>query len=115
LTGALRRGTLMAEYKRTYRDDGGVRRTSITDDDYPDRLVVHTEVDLTQAIENNKIVRELHPRKGTHKLLARGVPMTVYERSIVENWDDSDWAKWLNSPENAAFRIWPGRVGKWGS
>jgi hypothetical protein len=100
----------VAEYKRTYRDSDGVRRTSITDDEYPDRLVVYTEVDMTQAIENNKIVREQHPRRGTNKLLARAVPMTVYERSIVENWDDDDWKRWLNDPDNAAFRIWPGRV-----
>ena len=65
---------------------------------------------MTQAIENNKIVREQHPRRGTNKLLARAVPMTVYERSIVENWDDDDWKRWLNDPDNAAFRIWPGRV-----
>jgi hypothetical protein len=100
----------MAEYKRTYRDDGGVRRTSIWDDERPSELTVHTEVDMTQTIENNKIVRELHPRRGTNKLLARGVPMTVMERSIHENWDDDDWKRWLNDPENAAFRIWKGRV-----
>lgn len=93
-----------------YRDSDGVRRTSITDDEHPDRLVVYTEVDMTQAIENNKIVREQHPRRSMNKLLARSVPMTVYEKSIVENWDDNDWKRWLNDPDNAAFRIWPGRV-----
>jgi hypothetical protein len=36
--------------------------------------------------------------------------MTVAEKAIRENWDDSDWKKWLNDPDNAAFRIWPGRV-----
>ena len=100
----------MAESKFVYRDDGAVRRVGIWDDDYPDRYVVQTQQDLTQAIENNKIARELHPRRSTNKLLARGVPMTVAEQAIREQWDDNDWKKWLNDPDNAAFRVWPGRV-----
>jgi len=100
----------VAEHKHVYRDADGVRRTAIWDDDDPSKLTVKTEVDLTQAIENNKIVRELHPRRGTNKLLARGVPMTVAEQAIREQWDDNDWKRWLNDPDNAAFRIWPGRV-----
>ena len=98
------------EYKRIYRNSDGVRRTSITDDEKPNELTVYTEVDLTQAIENNKIVREQHPRRGMNKLLARAVPMTVAEQAIREQWDDNDWKRWLNDPDNAAFRIWPGRV-----
>ena len=102
----------MAEVKRVYRDSGGVRRTSITEDEYPDRLVVHTEMDMGRIIENNQIMRELHPRRSTNKLLARGVPLTVVEKSMREQWDDRDWAKWLDNPDNAVFRIWQGRVGK---
>jgi hypothetical protein len=103
---------LMTEIKRVYRDSDGVRRTAIWEDDNPSILHVKTEVDLTQAIENNKILRELHPRRSTNKLLARGVPLTVAERAIREQWDQRDWARWLDDPDNAAFRIWPGRVGK---
>jgi hypothetical protein len=98
------------EYKRTYRDSDGVRRTSIYDEEKPNELTVFTQVDLTQAIENNKIVREQHPRRSMNKLLARSVPMTVAEQAIREQWDDNDWKRWLNDPDNAAFRIWPGRV-----
>jgi hypothetical protein len=100
----------MAESKFVYRDSDGVRRTGIWDEEYPGRYIVRTDVDLTQAIENNKIARELHPRRSTNKLLARGVPMTVYEKSHIEQWSESDWNKWLNDPDNAAFRVWPGRV-----
>ena len=100
----------MAELKQVYRNDGAVKRTLIWEDDAPEVVHVHTELDLTQAIENNKIARELHPRRSTNKLVARGVPMTVYEQSLIEQWDDNDWKKWLNDPANAAFRIWPGRV-----
>jgi len=100
------------EYKRTYRDDGGVKRTGIWDDETPHLYHVRTEVDLTQAIENNKIMRELHPRRSNNKLIARGVPLTVAEKAMREQWDERDWAKWLDDPDNAAFRIWQGRVGK---
>jgi|SRR6187200_2366750 hypothetical protein len=102
----------MAESKYTYRNDGAVKRTGIWDSDNPDEYTVYTEQDLTQAIENNKIMRELHPRRSTNKLLARGVPISVAEKAMREQWDDRDWARWLDDPDNAAFRVWQGRVGK---
>ena len=54
----------------------------ILDDDYPDRVVVHTEQDMAQTIENNKAMRELHPEKSNNKLLARGVPIAVAEQAL---------------------------------
>ncbi len=102
----------MAERKVVYRNDGAVKRTMIWEDDDPLTLRVHTEQDLTQAIENNKILRELHPRRSTNKLLARGVPITVAEKALREQWDQQDWARWLDDPDNAAFRVWQGRVGR---
>ena len=100
----------MTERKVTYRDDGAVKRTMIWEDEDPNIIHVYTEQDLTQAIENNKVVREHHPRRSTNKLIARGVPITVAEQAMLEGWDEQDWAKWLNDPDNAAFRIWKGRV-----
>ena len=102
----------MAEIKRVYRDDGAVKRTMIWEDDVPDLVHVLTTQDLTQAVENNKILRELHPRRSTNKLLARGVPVSVAEKAMREQWDERDWARWLDDPDNASFRVWPGRVGK---
>lgn len=100
----------MTERKVTYVDDGTVKRTMVWEDEDPNVIHVYTEQDLTQAIENNKVVRENHPRRSTNKLIARGVPITVAERAMLEGWDEQDWAKWLNDPDNAAFRIWKGRV-----
>jgi hypothetical protein len=100
----------MAERKLVYRNDGAVKRTMIWEDDDPLTIHVLTELDMTQTIENNKVMRELHPRRSANKLLARGVPMTVAEQSLRECWDDNDWKKWLNDPDNAAFRVWRGRV-----
>lgn len=82
----------------------------ITDSDRPYDVTVHTEVVMDSVIENNKIMRELHPQSSTHKLVARGIPMTVYEQSLLENWDEKRWARWLNDPDNAAFRVWKGWV-----
>jgi len=102
----------MAEIKRTYRNDGAVKRTMVWEDDQPEIIHVYTEQDMTQIIENNKVMRELHPTRSTNKLVARGVPITVAERAMREDWDEKDWAKWLDDPDNAAFRVWQGRVGK---
>jgi hypothetical protein len=104
--------TVMVERKHVYRDADGVRRTAIWEDDNPSELTVKTEIDLTQAVDNNAILRETHPRRSTNKLVARGVPLTVAEQAIREQWSDRDWAKWLDDPDNAAFRVWQGRVGR---
>jgi hypothetical protein len=100
----------MTEIKRVYRNDGAIKRTMVWEDDEPEVVHVYTEQDMTQTINNNKVMRELHPRRSTNKLVARGVPVSVAEQALRENWDDNDWKKWLNDPDNAAFRVWPGRV-----
>ena len=95
----------MVELRTVYRNSDGVRRTMITDSDRPDEVIVKTEVDVTGVFDNNKIMRELHPTNSVNKLLARGIPMTVYEKSVLEQWDDGDWKRWLNDPDNKMFRI----------
>jgi len=102
----------MAERKVVYRDDGTVKRTMIWEDDAPETVHVYTEQDLTQAVANNKILSELHPRRSTNKVIARGVPIHVAEKAMLEGWDEKDWARWLDDPDNRAFRVWHGRVGK---
>lgn len=99
----------MTESRLTYQNANGVRRTSIVDDSQPGKLTVYTEADMTQVVEEIKGLREKQDPKSTHRLLAR-VPMTVYETSVHEGWDDKDWNKWLNDPDNAAFRVYEGRV-----
>jgi len=97
------------EHKTVYVNSDGVRRTMISDDDSPGVIRVYTEADMTQLVENNRALAELQPRRSTTKLLAR-VPLTVYEKSVLEEWDERDWSKWLNDPDNRAFRVWQGRV-----
>lgn len=97
------------ESRIIYRNDGIVKRTSIVDSETPHVLRVDTEIDLESTLESIKRDRDLQPVRSMNKLVAR-VPMTVMEKSIHEQWDDNDWKKWLNDPDNAAFRIWQGRV-----
>src|SRR5262245_24712855 len=111
LTAGARCAT-MAESKYTYRNYGGTTRTGIWDSDNPLEYTVQITQDLTQAVENNKILRDLHPRRSANKLIARGVPLAVAEQAMREQWDEAKWAKWLDDPDNAAFRVWQGRVGK---
>lgn len=100
----------MSERREIYHNQDGVRRTMITDSDHPDRIVVQTEVIMDGILENNAVMRDLHPRRSTNKLVARGIPMTIYEKSMLEGWDEDDWKKWLNSSEAIPYRIWQGRV-----
>jgi len=97
------------ESKIVYRQDSGVRRTSIVDTDNPFQLKVYTEVEMDEVLEGIKRARDNQNPHGVNKLVAR-VPMTVYEQSLLEQWDEADWKKWLNDPDNSAFRIWQGQV-----
>lgn len=87
---------------------GAIQRAIHVDPDNPYRFTTETSVTLPDAFfTRNKALAE--DQKGPTKLVAR-VPVTIYEQSVREEWDDADWARWLNDPDNAAFRVWPGRV-----
>lgn len=77
----------------------------------PNKFTVHTEVEMDKVLESIKSAREAEANApfATNRLLAK-VPMTVYEQSLIEQWDEADWKKWLNDPDNADFRVWRGRV-----
>lgn len=94
----------------TYSSWGGaIQRELLTDWEKPHEVVQRTSVHLPDLEQNNRRLAEEHPRQSHFKLLAR-VPMTVWEQSEREGWDDADWRKWLNDPDNKPFRVWPGRV-----
>lgn len=99
----------MAQCRRVYHDQDGVRRTVYWEDDKPDDFGINTEVDVSQLVDNNKALAELHPQRSMNKLVAR-VPLTVYEQSLREKWDESKWKRWLNDSDNRAFRVWQGQV-----
>jgi hypothetical protein len=99
------------ESRIVYRNSDGVKRTALVDYEQPNKFTVHTEVEMDEVLEGIKRAREDEAARNfpTNRLVAR-VPMTVYEKSIVEQWDEADWKKWLNDPDNAAFRVWTGQV-----
>ena len=99
----------MAEVKFQYHNAFGVKRTMIADDE--DDSVFHTvtELQLDGILDGIQRDRELLDTSGANRLVAR-VPMTVVEQSIHEQWDDTQWKRWLNDPQNEPFRVWRGRV-----
>ena len=99
----------MSERKQIYHDSNGVRRTLITDDERPEDFAVHTEQVLDEILDSVERDRATMAHNGVNKLLAR-IPIPIYERAVHEQWDDADWARWLNSSEAEPFRIWRGRV-----
>ena len=94
----------MTERRTTYRDQDGVRRTLITDDDRPDVAVVLTQQDIEPILASVARDREIMAQNGVNKLIGR-VPVAVYERACHEQWDEGDWRKWWNG-EGRPFRIW---------
>jgi hypothetical protein len=99
----------MTERRVVYENSNGVRRTAITDDERPDHVVVHTEQVVDEILDGVARDREIMSHRGVNKLLARA-PVAVYERSIIERWDEGDWARWLNSEDARPFRVWQGDV-----
>jgi hypothetical protein len=99
----------MTERRTTYRNGDGVRRTLITDDERPEDFVIQTEQVLDEILGSVERDRETMSHNGVNKLLAR-IPIEIYELSVHQQWDEGDWARYLNSAEAAPFRIWRGRV-----
>ena len=99
----------MTERRTIYRNADGVRRTLITDDERPQDFTVQTEQVLDQILDSVERDRSIMSHNGVNKLLAR-IPIEIFERSVHQQWDEGDWARWLNSSDAAPFRIWQGRV-----
>ena len=92
-----------------YSAGGHALRTLHVDEDNPHRFVQETTLVYDDGFEQRN--RELGEHQTGHmKLIARGVPLFVWEQSEREGWDEKRWARWLNDPDNAAFRVWRGRV-----
>ena len=97
------------ERRRVYHHGYGYRRSTIVDDSDPFTLHTETELHLEPIFRQVAAARE-YSRALKHNRLVAQVPMTVYEQSIHEGWDEDDWKKWLNDSQNEPFRVWKGRV-----
>jgi hypothetical protein len=95
--------------KYVYRNKDGIKRTFYVDPDKPYSPLVHTEQDVAEILDSVNRDREIMKNNGPSKVVAR-VPVTVWEESVHQQWDDRKWAKYLNSSEARPFRIWEGEV-----
>ena len=95
---------------KIYDATGNAIRVAHTDE-AEGLLTFETIENHDHTIESAKALREHVTRKDMFRHVAR-VPMIVYEQAVREGWaDDQDkWRLWLNDPDNAAFRVWEGRV-----
>lgn len=96
--------------KITYTSGWGtIQRTLHIDDSDPTTVVQETAIEYPHdfAARNRALAED---QTGDMKLIARGVPAFVWEQSVREDWDEKRWAKWLNDPDNAVFRVWRGTV-----
>jgi hypothetical protein len=98
----------MAERTRIYRDHDGVRRTLIWDDEDPDKVVVHTEQDLEEILAGAARRRDDHKPHADMQGVGY-VPVSVWERACLEQWDEGDWRKWWRG-DGKPFRTSPGEV-----
>ena len=95
--------------KVVYFSAGGHARRTLHDTGDPRSVVQETEIVYPDDFaQRNRDLGEY--QTGNMKLVARGVPLFVWEQSEREGWDERKWAAWLNDPDNAYFRVWPGKV-----
>lgn len=82
-----------------------------------DGLSIVTEVDVTNATEFAHYMRgERQKLHGTqrHRLHVAEIPNVIFHELLRRfgHWkhNQAAWKRWLNDPDNAAFRAWTGRV-----
>ena len=85
---------------------GVLERRIHVDDQDPYKFTQETiqAFDDNLAAQNRALAEAQNPR-GAVRLIARGVPVAVYEQSVREEWDEKRWTRWLEDPDNAVFRV----------
>lgn len=99
--------------KRTISDDTetGIKTSFIYDAD-KDEAIIHKEQDVSGIIEANKVEFNSAPQRWGEWSKVGSIPLTLYyeleRKGILQ--DQKALAKWLNDPDNRAFRTRPGTV-----
>ena len=75
-----------------------------------DKTIYHTAQNVRPVIEHARALRELEPGKTFRH--AAEIPKVIWNKALREGWhnDPKAWKRWLNDPDNKAFRIWQGRI-----
>jgi hypothetical protein len=94
----------------TYQQEGSFQRIAHDDSDGK-TFTLATMQDMTDAIEENRALRENQTGKEEFRLVAR-VPIHVAEQAMREGWfhDDEAWKRWMNDGDNRDHRVWEGAI-----
>ena len=99
--------------KRVISEDAltGITTSMVYDAD-ADEAVITKEQDVTAIIEANKAEFNESPQRWGEWTRVGSIPLSVYydlERKGILS-DQKALAKWLNDPDNRAFRTRPGTI-----
>ena len=77
-----------------------------------DKIVYHTQQNVETVIEHVKHIKDTTVKQGMDMRHVAEVPMVIYQKAMREGWsnDEKAWKRWLNNPDNKAFRTWEGKV-----
>jgi len=100
--------------KRIIADDSNYNGivTSFHYDDDKDEAIIQKEQDVTSIVEANKREYNDAPERWGEWTKVGSIPLSVYyelERKGILK-DQVALAKWLNDPDNRAFRTRPGTI-----
>ena len=75
-----------------------------------DNFVYQTKQDVRPIIEHCQVLSEQTPGKEMRHVAE--IPMVVYQKAMREGWinDKAKMKRWLNDPDNKAFRTWQGKI-----
>ena len=101
-------------------ENTGVTKTILHSDDSEGKIHIETTQDVQPVLEENKIRRnlgEFHNKKKDW-YHAASIPLVVVQQLVKKGImhphgavkDKARFKKWVNDPDNRAFRIWQGNV-----
>ena len=81
-------------------------------DDTTDEFLIQTQQETTDIVEQNKLEFNEAPNRWGEWSKIASIPLSIYmdlkKKGILD--DEAAFKRWLNDPDNAAFRTRPGRV-----
>ncbi len=101
-------------------ENTGITKTILHSDDSEGKIHIETTQDVQPVLEENKIRRnlgEFHNKKKDW-YHAASIPLVVVQQLVKKGImhphgavkDKARFKKWVNDPDNRAFRIWQGNV-----
>lgn len=106
----------MATQRHIYDQHGGIVRTLVwnpaeTESRQGGAMHFVTQQDCDGIVAANRRDAEVDQSKRQFRLAAR-IPLAVVDQATKEGWlhDKARWRRWLNDPDNRAFRVSGGRV-----